>query len=92
MQQGIYAAPNTKGANCERECEVKCEKPKLWVVDYNVNGMEGVAVVKANNPKRVEDILKSESKYNAYRSKFNILKIEEIIESPSEMLIMEAIL
>lgn len=92
MQQGIYAAPNIKGANCERECEVREEKARLWVVDYTVNGIEGVAVIKANNPKRAEDILESESKYNAYRGKFKVLKIEEIIESPAEMLIMEATL
>ena len=89
-QQGIYAAPNTKGANCNRE-EVK-EKPRLWVMNFEINGIEGVAVVKANNPKRAEEILVSESQYNAYRSKFKIVKIEEIIESPDEMLLMEATL
>lgn len=89
-QQGIYAAPNTNGANCNRE-EVR-EKPRLWVIDYTVNEVEGVAVVKAYNPKRVGEILESESKYNSYKGKFKIVKIEEILESPDEMLIMEATL
>lgn len=89
-QQGIYAAPNTNGANCNRE-KVE-EKPRLWVIDFSVSGMEGMAVVKANNPKRAEEILVSESQYNAYRGSFKIIKIEEILESPDEMLLMENIL
>lgn len=90
MQRGIYAAPNTNGANRNRE-EVK-EKSRLWVIDYAVNGVEGVAVVKASNPKRAGEILESESKYNSYKGKFMVIKIEEILESPDEMLIMEATL
>lgn len=90
MQQGIYAAPNTNGANCSREEIV--ENPRLWVMDFEINGMEGMAVVKANNPKRAEEILVSESQYNAYRNSFKIIKIEEILESPDEMLLMENIL
>lgn len=90
MQQGIYAAPNTNGANCNKE-KVE-EKHRLWVMDFEINGMEGMAVVKANNPKRAEEILVSESQYNAYRENFKIIKIEEILESPDEMLLMENIL
>ena len=89
-QQGIYVTPDNRGANCTRE-EVR-EKPRLWVIDYAVNGVEGVAVVKASNPKRAGEILESESKYNSYKGKFRVIKIEEILESPDEMLIMEATL
>lgn len=89
-QQGIYATPNVKGANSERE-EVK-EKPRLWVMDFEINGMEGMAVVKASNPKRAEEILVSESQYNAYKGSFKIVKIKEILESPDEMLLIENIL
>lgn len=90
MQQGIYAAPNTNGANCSREEIV--ENPRLWVIDYTINGIEGIAVIKAKNPKRASEILESDSKYNSYKGMFKVIKIEEILESPDEMLIMEAIL
>ncbi len=68
---------------------------KLWIIEFSINNLEniikGCAVVKANNPKTAEFLLKSEGIYNGTPHSYKITRIEEIIPSPDSMLIAEQI-
>jgi hypothetical protein len=62
------------------ECTKTEPKLNLYVANYEVPGVaKGIAVVKAKNVKEASDILMADSQFNAYRDKFNIIRIEEII-------------
>ena len=65
---------------------------KLWIIEFQLHGIgNGCAVVKAHSAKEAENILKSQGDFNATPNRYRILRIEEIIESPSCMLICEQI-
>lgn len=73
------------------ECNKVEPKLRLWVINYEVNNTaKGVAVVKAKNAQEAADILLADSQFNAYRSAFNIIRIEEILtEGMYTNLVME---
>lgn len=91
-QGGIYAAPcravpnrvrvNTKG--------VAYKEVKLWIVEFNIKDIgNGCAVIKADNPKQAEVLLKTQGTFNGSSHLYSITRIEEIIPSPDSMLICE---
>ena len=65
---------------------------RLWVIEFNVLKNKGCAVVKAENSKKAELILKAEGSYNGQPNKYKIIRIEEILPSPSSMLLAEQII
>ena len=73
------------------ECNKVEPKFRLWVINYEVNNTaKGVAIVKAKDAKEASDILLADSQFNAYRSIFNIIRIEEILtEGMYANLVME---
>lgn len=63
---------------------------KLWIVEFSIKDAgNGCAVVKANNPKQAEILLKTQGTFNGSPHLYNITRIEEIIPSPDSMLICE---
>lgn len=65
---------------------------KLWIIEFNIKDAgNGCAVVKANNPKQAEVLLKTQGTFNGSPHLYNITRIEEIIPSPGSMLIAEQI-
>lgn len=85
--------------------EKKCGEPimntstqsamRLWIVEFEIqyHGLttNGCAVIKADSPSKVVSILTSNGIYNGYPHSYLIKRIEEIIQSPGEMLICEQI-
>ena len=65
---------------------------RLWVIEFNVFKNKGCAVVKAENSKKAELILKAEGNYNGQPNEYKITRIEEILPSPSSMLLAEQII
>ena len=65
---------------------------RLWVIEFNIFKNKGCAVVKAENSKKAELILKAEGSYNGQPNKYEITRIEEILPSPSDMLLAEQII
>ena len=65
---------------------------RLWVIEFNVFKNKGCAVVKAENSKKAELLLKAEGSYNGQSNKYEITRIEEILPSPSSMLLAEQII
>ena len=62
------------------ECNKVEPKLRLWVINYEVTNIaKGIAVVKASNAKEASNVLMADSQFNAYRSIFNIIRIEEIL-------------
>ena len=93
-QQGIYVAPCSVKPNRARidNVEVACKEQRLWVIEFEISNIgKGCAVVKASNPKDAENKLKTEGDYNGAPYMYNISRIEEIIPSPSGMLLCEQI-
>lgn len=91
-QKGIYAAPcqatpNRDGVDTK---EVTCKEMRLWIVEFSIKDVgNGCAVVKADNPKQAEVLLKTQGTFNGLPHLYSITRIEEIIPSPDSMLICE---
>lgn len=93
-QRGIYVAPCDTSPNRDRVDmeEAACKEKKLWIVEFSIKDVgNGCAVVKANNPKQAEVLLKTEGTLNGSPHLYRITRIEEIIPSPDSMLICEQI-
>lgn len=93
-QQGIYVAPCNSVPNRDREtkCEIK-ENARLWILEFTIKGGgKGCAVVKAKNSNNAARKLLSEGQYNGNSTVYEVTRIEEILESPDEMLICEQII
>lgn len=91
-QRGIYVSPCDIRPNKDMVCtkELSTKEQKLWIIEFKVRNIgKGCAVVKANNPKKAEDILKSEGIYNGMKTLYVITRIEEIIPSLNSMLLAE---
>lgn len=91
-QVGIYAAPCQTTLNRDRvnTKEAACKEMRLWIVEFSVKDIgNGCAVVKANNPKQAEVLLKTQGTFNGLPHLYSITRIEEIIPSPDSMLICE---
>ena len=65
---------------------------RLWIIQFYVFKNKGCAVVKAENSRKAELILKAEGSYNGQPNKYEIIRIEEILPSPSDMLLAEQII
>lgn len=92
-QQGIYVSPDCITPNRDRDV---FNDLKLWIIEFElfVSGSivtKGCAVVKANNPNSAVQLLTKEGMYNATSNKYSIIRVAEIIPSPSSMLICEQI-
>lgn len=83
---------NEECINNESDCHVPPLNNKLWIIEFDVKGVgNGCAVVKASNPKEAESILKKDGVFNGSPILYSITRIEEIKESPENMLIAEQI-
>ena len=65
---------------------------RLWVIEFDIFKNKGCAVVKAENSRKAELLLKAEGNYNGQPYKYEITRIEEILPSPSDMLLAEQII
>lgn len=75
------------------ECKEQNQDASLWLINFEVKGVgTGTAIVKAKGPKTASMILKNNGSYNGTPGRYNIYQIEEIIQSPDEMLISEQVL
>ena len=91
-QRGIYAAPCQTDSNKDRVNTkgVAYKEMKLWIVEFNIKDIgNGCAVIKADNPKQAEVLLKTQGTFNGSPHLYSITRIEEIIPSPDSMLICE---
>lgn len=91
-QRGIYAAPCDTSPGRDRidVGVAACKEMKLWIVEFSIKDVgNGCAVVKANNPKQAETLLKTQGTFNGLPHLYNITRIEEIVPSPDSMLICE---
>ena len=72
---------------------VKPERQRLWILTFSIGSTlsKGCAVVKAHDADRAVRVLKADGMYNGVPAEYNITRIEEIIESPDQMLICEEI-
>lgn len=62
------------------ECTKTEPKLRLWIVNYEIDKIaKGTIVVKARNANDASNIVLSNSQFNSVRDKFNIIRIEEII-------------
>lgn len=91
-QQGIYVAPCQVAPNRDGvdSGATICKEMRLWIVEFNIKDIgNGCAVIKANNPKQAEVLLKTQGTFNGLPHLYSITRIEEIIPSPDSMLICE---
>ena len=65
---------------------------RLWIIEFNVFKNKGCAVVKAENSRKAELLLKAEGNYNGQPNDYKITRIEEILPSPSSMILVEQII
>ena len=65
---------------------------RLWVIEFDIFKNKGCAVVKAENSRKAELLLKAEGNYNGQPNDYKIIRIEEILPSPSSMLLAEQII
>ena len=65
---------------------------RLWIIQFYVFKNKGCAVVKAENSRKAELLLKAEGNYNGQPNDYKITRIEEILPSPSDMLLAEQII
>ena len=65
---------------------------RLWIIQFYVFKNKGCAVVKAENSRKAELLLKAEGSYNGQPNNYEITRIEEILPSPSSMLLAEQII
>lgn len=65
---------------------------RLWIIQFYVFKNKGCAIVKAENSRKAELILKAEGNYNGQPNEYKITRIEEILPSPSDMLLAEQII
>ena len=68
-------------------------KQRLWILTFQIKSTlsRGCAVVKSHDANRALRELLSSGMYNGCPSEYEVIKIEEIIESPDQMLICEEI-
>lgn len=64
---------------------------KLWILEFEVNGAKGCAVVKAANANSASRLLVSSGMYNGTPEAYKIGRIEQIELSPEQMLVCEQI-
>lgn len=91
-QRGIYAAPCNTNSNRDRvdTKAAACKEMRLWIIEFSIKDVgNGCAVVKADNPKQAETLLKTQGTFNGLPYLYSITRIEEIIPSPDSMLICE---
>lgn len=91
-QKGIYAAPCDTSPNRDRTDTkaAACKEMRLWIVEFSIKDIgNGSAIIKANNPKQAEVLLKTQGTFNGLPHLYSITRIEEIIPSPDSMLICE---
>ena len=65
---------------------------RLWIIQFYVFKNKGCAVVKAENSRKAELLLKAEGNYNGQPNDYKITRIEEILPSPSNMILVEQII
>ena len=65
---------------------------RLWVIEFDIFKNKGCAVVKAENSRKAELLLKAEGNYNGQPNDYKITRIEEILPSPSSMILVEQII
>lgn len=91
-QMGIYEAAcstASNGVTIDSKVSV-CDEMRLWIVEFSIKDIgNGCAVIKADNPKQVEMLLKTQGTFNGLPHLYKITRIEEIIPSPDSMLICE---
>ena len=79
----------------ENRCNNKStlSRMRLWILTFTIKSTlcKGCAVVKAHDANRALRLLKSGGMYNSLPSDYEVERIEEIIESPDQMLICEEI-
>ena len=86
-QQGIYAGPDNNRANRDREKVLN-----NYFVSYTVgldSYVKGVAIVRAENEKEVEDILKNEGVYCTLSCLYHIKEITEIPKDAKKGVLIE---
>ena len=88
-QQGIYAGPDNNRANRNREKILN-----NYFVSYTVGlGLgsysKGIAVVRAENEKEVEEILKNEGVYCTLSCLYHIKEITEIPKNAKKGVLIE---
>lgn len=88
-QQGIYAGPDNNRANRDREKVLN-----NYFVSYTVglgfgSHVKGVAIVRAENEKEVEDILKNEGVYCTLSCLYHIKEITEIPKNAKKGVLVE---
>ena len=93
MNKGIYVSPDCITPNKYRE---DFEELKLWIIEFElfVSGSiitKGCAVVKAKNASEAITILTKDGMYNATPNKYSVIRVAEIVPSPSSMLLCEQI-
>ena len=72
--------------------ELEKSTQRLWIIEFDIFKNKGCAVVKAENSKKAELILKAEGNYNGQPNDYKITRIEEILPSPSSMILVEQII
>ena len=86
-QQGIYVSPDNVRANRDRKNTLK-----TYFVTYTV-GLDhynrGVAIVRAESEKHVEDILKNEGIYCTLSCLYHVKEITEIPDGDKECVLVE---
>ena len=93
MNKGIYVSPDCITPNKYRD---GFEELKLWIIEFElfVSGSiitKGCAIVKAKNASEAVTILTKDGIYNATPNKYSVIRIAEIVPSPSSMLLCEQI-
>ena len=86
-QQGIYASPDNNRANRSREKVLN-----TYFVSYTVgldSYVKGVAIVRAEKEKDVEDILKNSGIYSTLSCLYHIKEITKIPEGNKEEVLLE---
>ena len=65
---------------------------RSWVIEFDIFKNKGCAVIKAENSRKAELLLKAEGNYNGQPNDYKITRIEEILPSLSSMLLTEQII
>ena len=65
---------------------------RLWVIEFDIFKNKGCAVVKAENSRKAELLLKAEGNYNGQPNDYKKTKKKKILPSPSNMILIEKII
>lgn len=91
MEEVIGFVENESSA-CDKKQIDCCKVLRLWLLDFLVKGVgKGCAVVKADNPAEAIAVLTSSGSYNGEPQKYDIQRVEQIIEPPYKGLVAEDI-